>query len=592
MTEEQSPVPRRTTRRPLLRLATGGVALAAVGAAARVALHPGDGRPGTEPGALILSADAGQDVASLTLGVDDDVAPRVRASRWESSKLATSAHSMVGLTWPSIATAPAAWIRSRISGAWGDWTRLPLMHDVPDGEETSRVAGTDLMWIGRADGVQVRIEGNRPDGLALVLLHPRGHLGDRLETDLSLRVVSERADDPVPRPKLITRAKWGADESLRDGRPTYNHTIKQVHVHHTVNSNTYSRDDVPALIRGMYAYHTQSLGWSDIGYNFLVDRFGRAFVGRAGGPDKLVRGAHTLGFNAQSTGIAAIGNYDVVRPTKAMLAAIAAIAAWRLDPFDRDPRGRTRIRSEGSDRFAPGRRVILPVIDGHRDTNETACPGRHLYDALPRVRRRTARLMNADQQRAIVVEVPATIVAASGNAVGADPAVVRLGDTLRVDPGTFRPEDAAVSYRWLRGDRPIRGAREKDYRVRPWDVGHPLSCRVTLTAEGLDPVDQITPSVGPVTTEPAIAVNTTSPSPTVRITASLTAPPDVRPRPGGQVTFRVGDRTKTVPINNGRAVVRFGGQRRMRPGTYRVIVDYPGDAAFTATKVRTTVEVV
>lgn len=112
----------------------------------------------------------------------------------------------------------------------GDWTRLPLMHDVPDGEETSRVAGTDLMWIGRADGVQVRIEGNRPDGLALVLLHPQGRPGDRLETDLLARVVPERADDPVPQPKLISRAKWGADESLRDGRPPYNQTIKQVHV--------------------------------------------------------------------------------------------------------------------------------------------------------------------------------------------------------------------------------------------------------------------------------------------------------------------------------------------------------------------------
>ncbi|WP_165763413.1 MULTISPECIES: N-acetylmuramoyl-L-alanine amidase [unclassified Nocardioides] len=470
------------------------------------------------------------------------------------------------------------------------------MHDIPDAEEAAPLAGTDLMWIGRADGIQIRVEGQRPDGLALVLLDPKARPSDRLVTEISSRPTTERAEeDRVPRPKLITRPKWGADESLRDGRPTYNHTIKQVHVHHTVNSNNYDRDDVPALIRGMYAYHTQSLGWSDIGYNFLVDRFGRAFVGRAGGPAKLVRGAHTLGFNAQSTGISAIGNYDAARPTKPMLETIAAIAAWRLDPFERNPRGHIRVTSEGSDKFAARRRVKLPVIDGHRDTNDTACPGRHLYGALPGIRRRAARLIDSTRQTMIVIEAPATIVGVSTSkeapAAAGAPLVVRLGDRLRVDPGTFRPADATVTYRWRRGARPIRGARDQAYQVRPWDVGHELSCRVTLTRDGLAPTVQTTPSVGPATAEPAIALTTSSRNRSVRVTAIFAAPADVRPSPTGEVTVRVGDRSKTVKIDNGRADARFGVHRRMRPGSYPVTVDYAGDIAFAASTGQTRVEI-
>ena len=73
----------------------------------------------------------------------------------------------------------------------------------------------------------------------------------------------------------------------------------------------------------------------------------------------------------------------------------AAVAAWKLDRYGRDPRGHTRVTSEGSDRYAAGRKVRLPVIDGHRDTNDTACPGQHLYDALPRIRRRAKKIVDA-----------------------------------------------------------------------------------------------------------------------------------------------------------------------------------------------------
>jgi uncharacterized protein with LGFP repeats len=168
----------------------------------------------------------------------------------------------------------------------------------------------------------------------------------------------------------------------------YNRTIKQAHIHHTAGTNAYSRSDVPAIIRGDYWYHTQVLGWSDLGYNFVVDKFGRIWEGRAGGIDRPVRGAHTLGFNHESFGVAAIGNIDSTAPPPELVRSLVRLSAWKLDRYDRQPSGYTRVRSEGSDRYPEGTWVRLPVIDGHRDTNQTACPGDALYAKLPEIRRR------------------------------------------------------------------------------------------------------------------------------------------------------------------------------------------------------------
>ena len=107
-----------------------------------------------------------------------------------------------------------------------------------------------------------------------------------------------------------------------------------------------------------------------------------------------MRGAHTLGFNYNSVGIAVIGNFEQTRPRVAVIGAVARVAAWQLDRFKRRPAATTRVRSQGSDRFKPGRVVRLPVIDGHRDTNQTACPGGLLYDRLPAIRRRAQARVN------------------------------------------------------------------------------------------------------------------------------------------------------------------------------------------------------
>ena len=124
-----------------------------------------------------------------------------------------------------------------------------------------------------------------------------------------------------------------------------------MHVHHTVNSNDYAPEDVPALLRGIYRYHTKNLGWSDVGYNFLVDRFGGIWQGRAGGSALAVRGAHTLGFNSTSTGIAVIGNFEEVVPERAVIVrdrAAGGLEARQVRPQAVGPRRRSSPRAATS----------------------------------------------------------------------------------------------------------------------------------------------------------------------------------------------------------------------------------------------------
>ncbi|GEP39757.1 hypothetical protein NPS01_34200 [Nocardioides psychrotolerans] len=327
---------------------------------------------------LRLQAEPGSGVRSLEVPAAEARTPR-----------ATSSYSMVGLTWRG--TDPGLRVRSRGPEGWRPWREAEVLVDGGGASEgTPGLRATELLWMDRSDGVQVDVEGDGHRGLRLVLIDPGVRAEDRTVAAPSSRARQRVAPaaERAPQPELISRKRWGADPSLRNGKPRYNAGIRQVVVHHTASGNDYSRADVPGILRGMYRYHTQSLGWFDLGYNFVVDRFGRAWVGRSGGVGKAVRGAHALGFNHSSVGISVIGNFEAAKPTNAAVTMVVRLAAWKLDRYGHDARGGVTVRSEGSDRYAAGRQVRLPVISGHRATNETACPGERLQARLPDVRTR------------------------------------------------------------------------------------------------------------------------------------------------------------------------------------------------------------
>lgn len=303
----------------------------------------------------------------------------------------TAPFRMIAVTWRGPKT-PEVEVRTRHTGGWSEWRVLRPLGDGPDvgSEEDGPVRGTELVWVGLSDGVQVRTS-KQGDDLALVLVDP-ALLPDPTAGGTGRRVPLGRVMAAAGlRPKLFTRKSWGANPDWRDGSVRYGSTIKVGHVHHTVSSNNYSRSDVRGLIRGMYYYHTQHLGWSDIGYNFLIDKFGRIWVGRACGARRPVRGAHTLGFNQGSFGVALIGTFTSTTPTKQAQHALVRLMAWKLNKYGRNPAGYATLTSQGSDKYRSGTKARLRVIDGHRDTNDTACPGDRLYALLPQIRTRTKR---------------------------------------------------------------------------------------------------------------------------------------------------------------------------------------------------------
>ncbi|MET9853856.1 peptidoglycan recognition protein [Streptomyces sp. NPDC006450] len=195
-----------------------------------------------------------------------------------------------------------------------------------------------------------------------------------------------------PRPRIVTRKGWGADESLREKTFVYTNTVKAAFVHHTASGNNYACKDAPAVLRSLYRYHVVSSGWRDIGYNFAVDKCGTVYEGRAGGVAKAVLGAHTMGFNTDSMGVAVIGTFASTAPPKAAVDAVARLTAWKLGLFGADPRAKTTLRSGGGNLFAKGSNVRLNVISGHRDGFATECPGRRLYTQLPPTRTASAKL--------------------------------------------------------------------------------------------------------------------------------------------------------------------------------------------------------
>ncbi|WP_307135955.1 peptidoglycan recognition protein family protein [Streptomyces aurantiacus] len=193
------------------------------------------------------------------------------------------------------------------------------------------------------------------------------------------------------RPRIVTRRGWGADEGLREPDFSYTKTVKAAFVHHSASGNNYSCAQAPSVIRSIYRYHVKSSGWRDIGYNFLVDKCGNIYEGRAGGVAKPVMGAHTRGFNSNSTGIAVLGSFGTANPPAATVTAVARLTAWKLGLYGANPRGKTYLKSGGGNLYQKGKNVRLHVISGHRDGFATECPGSRLYAKLGKARADSAR---------------------------------------------------------------------------------------------------------------------------------------------------------------------------------------------------------
>jgi hypothetical protein len=337
------------------------------------------------------------------------------AGRKGLERRSTERFSAVVLTWndPEAQAKGTPEVRTRDldTGKWSAWRRITLEPSQADGAEGERAAlrgGTESVWTGDSDGVELRVVNadgteakGQPSGMDVKLLdpgtdpegapHPAAFSADETPdpatgtptdpattagptetsattdpaptdppttevpdpTDTGTPTASPSPTPTVPEPRpstvvkppIITQAEWGASTDY-DGTPTYGDTVKAAVIHHTGvdTDNTVSCADSRARLRTIQQSHF-SQGYFDIGYNFVVDRCGQIFEGRSGGMDLPVIGAHDAGFNTDTVGISYIGNFESAAPSRAGLDAIARVVAWKFGMYGIDPTGKVGLTS-------------------------------------------------------------------------------------------------------------------------------------------------------------------------------------------------------------------------------------------------------
>jgi hypothetical protein len=303
--------------------------------------------------------------------------------------------------------------RFDLAGIAGEMRPYELRGRERGGEWTpwTETANGDPVWFGGADELQVRAHGWRPEGrihyvnvsgdatpVDSLLNRARAAVSSAFISAASLLGTTAKADPP--RPKVISRAGWGAERKGKRGcRPRRKPAIGGVRaavVHHTVNANTYSEAEAPSMILGICRYHRNGNGWDDIGYNALVDRFGNVYEGRAGGLRKAVVGAHAQGFNSLTTGVAVLGTFNDQGISKKAMRGVVRFLAWKLVRHGRTTKGKAKMKSGGgpASRYPKGRVVRTKRIIGHRRVGLTACPGDALNRQIKKITRKTQRRIN------------------------------------------------------------------------------------------------------------------------------------------------------------------------------------------------------
>ena len=540
----------RITRRGVLRL--GAAAFAA----------------GLAPSAPALAAPAGLFELSLDGDLGDDSAG---AAGWRTTPVLTAPRrfDLLGLRWGRGGQLQAQVRTRRARGAWSAWTDLHAAGGhAPDSE---RVPGTEPVFTGPADILQLRLRGSARD---VRVRFVRAQPAARTARALTPGAKAAQSGLPVA---VTPRAGWGADAVPPRAAPAYGQ-VQLAFVHHTATSSDYRPEDSPGIVLGICRYHRDSNKWNDIGYNFLVDKYGQVFEGRAGGIDRAVIGAQAQGYNAVSTGIACIGDFSTIAQSPAAMEALARLIGWKLSIHGVPVTGQVSVSSAGgsTNRFTAGAAVTFERISGHRDGNNTSCPGGQLYAQLPRLRARAA--------------VHATATATSTLSLRVEDGDIRHPAAARVAGAMSLVDAAPVAGLWLTIELQPSGSPAWE-PVGVAQVGGDGSWSASVPVDRSGALRAVWAGDGarPALSSPAAPISVASRLSTRLSTRRLpaggvfTVEGEVAPPPpGGRVALTLERRRGStwVPVRRRRVSVRGGSYSvRLRVpvrGLYRVTVSAPG----------------
>ena len=346
----------RLTRRSLLAAAAGAAASGLVRPGSVLAALAAPSRPTLEGRWLGWLAPGGATIA-LTRVAD-----------------------LVGVEWQAPADARIELRFRRADGRWSRWVSAgPHGHGPDRPGARDRLVG-EPVWTGGTTAVQLRST-RTLTGVRLHLVDVSGGVGARRQ---ALGIGPLAAVAALPRatpvlaagpgqPPIIARRAWAQGMAPPRVTPEYG-AVQMAFVHHTENPNGYTSGEVPAMLLAIYAFHRYVNGWNDIGYNFVIDLYGRIFEARAGGIDEPVVGAHAGGYNLvfkRRGGAGLVHEHaDLGGRTQRIgtAARVEAVAARRPSRRERDregqsgggllqPLSRERPRVAAADRGPPGRRL-------------------------------------------------------------------------------------------------------------------------------------------------------------------------------------------------------------------------------------------
>jgi hypothetical protein len=456
--------------------------------------------------------------------------------------------TLVGVSWAG-PRASSIELRTRAaSGRWSRWASASTLGHEPDrSADRGRVFGEPI-WSGPANFVQLRSWG-QVSGARLHFVSPTG--GGLAPRARARPALAQPVLEAGPgQPPIIARSAWAHGSARPAVGPHYG-TIKLAFVHHSQTPNGYGPADVPGILRSIFDYHRYVRGYWDIAYNFAIDAFGLIWEARAGGIDEPVIGAHAGGYNAESTGVVVLGDFMNSSPSPAAIQALQRLLAWKLSLHGIPTYGRVKVVvSPGSgfySLFAPGSRVSLPRVAGHRDGDSTNCPGDVFYGELPGIRPRI-RALAGIPVRVALTGAPATAVA---------PALLQLSGTVQRLDG-MPLAGAPVELQLIVPGGAVTIAAATTAPDGSWRATATLSYSAVLRAlhrpapAAVSPVTQV--GVGP-----AITLTLTA-GPPVRVSGTVApAKPagtiEVR-RPGRQIK-RTG-----VPVVNGQFASTIGAGKR------------------------------
>ena len=226
------------------------------------------------------------------------------------------------------------------------------------------------------------------------------------EKDLPTTQNAVRADCPAFPAGIIKRSSWcssGVTKCLNpiysvQNRPNMTHAV----IHHGASPSTYT--DGAAVVRSYWDYHVNSNGWDDIGYNYLVDKYGNLYQGRHNTTLETsayvdVHGAHAGNANTYSIGVNFLGDSDAAgtAPTTPQIEKCAQLLAWWFARKGINPTSYASILKQTGSYSVSSDWLNLPRICGHKDVHPggTTCPGNTLYNLLATIRTKTAQNIQA-----------------------------------------------------------------------------------------------------------------------------------------------------------------------------------------------------